>query len=132
MTVTEPSSEAAPIAQPPVLVADAGAVRTLTLNRPDKHNALDGETLRQLQESLLRIQQDSTVRAVIITGAALRPGSSQERRSVKRRPTSVAVSSPRNSAEFVIRAAAFGEERAARAYELLCREVGAPAEALKA
>ncbi len=45
---------------------------------------------------------------------------------------SATLRSPRNSAEFVIRAAAFGEERAARAYELLCREVGAPAEALKA
>jgi glycosyltransferase involved in cell wall biosynthesis len=40
---------------------------------------------------------------------------------------SATLRAPRNSAEFVIRAAAFGEERAARAYELLCREVGAPA-----
>jgi len=45
---------------------------------------------------------------------------------------SATLRDPRNSAEFVIRAAAFGEERAARAYEHLCREVGAPAQALKA
>ena len=45
---------------------------------------------------------------------------------------SATLRDPRNSAEFVIRAAAFGEERAARAYEHLCRGVGAPAQALKA
>lgn len=50
---------------------DERGVATLTLNRPDKHNALDGETLRQLHESLLQIQQDSTVRAVVITGAGV-------------------------------------------------------------
>ncbi len=46
---------------------------------------------------------------------------------------SATLREPRNSAEFVLRAAAFGEERAARAYELLCREVSATAApALKA
>jgi glycosyltransferase involved in cell wall biosynthesis len=37
---------------------------------------------------------------------------------------------PRDSAELVMRAAAFNEERSARAYEHLCREVTAPAQAL--
>ncbi len=44
---------------------------------------------------------------------------------------SATLRAPRNSGELVSRAAAFGEERAARAYELLCREVGAYAPAAK-
>lgn len=45
---------------------------------------------------------------------------------------SATLRAPRNSGEIVLRAAAFGEERAARAYESLCREVAAPAQSLKA
>jgi glycosyltransferase involved in cell wall biosynthesis len=45
---------------------------------------------------------------------------------------SLTLRAPRNSAEFVLRAAAFGEERSARAYEMLCHEVGAPALAVQA
>lgn len=44
-------------------------VATLTLNRPDKHNALDGETLKQLRASLLDVQQNSAARVVVLTGA---------------------------------------------------------------
>jgi glycosyltransferase involved in cell wall biosynthesis len=44
---------------------------------------------------------------------------------------SATLRAPRDSAEFVLRAAAFGEDRAARAYELLCREVGATAQAVQ-
>ena len=41
-----------------------------------------------------------------------------------------ALRAPRNSAESVIRASAFSEDRAARAYEALCCEVGAASEAM--
>lgn len=44
---------------------------------------------------------------------------------------SATLRAPRTSAEFVVRAAAFSEERAARAYEALCCEVGL-AQSLKA
>ena len=44
-------------------------VATLTLNRPDKHNALDGETLKQLRDALLEVQSNPTARAVVLTGA---------------------------------------------------------------
>ncbi|HEY5809542.1 MAG TPA: enoyl-CoA hydratase-related protein [Povalibacter sp.] len=51
------------------LATDTRGVATLTLNRPDKHNALDGDTLRQLHDALVEIENDSAVRAVVLTGA---------------------------------------------------------------
>jgi methylglutaconyl-CoA hydratase len=44
-------------------------VATVTLNRPDKHNALDGETLKALHRALLEVQSNAAARAVILTGA---------------------------------------------------------------
>lgn len=44
-------------------------VATLTLNRPDKHNALDGETLKQLHAALLEVQSNASARVVVLTGA---------------------------------------------------------------
>jgi methylglutaconyl-CoA hydratase len=48
---------------------DARGVATLTLNRPDKHNALDAAMLQQLHEALLTLQSDERVRVVVMTGA---------------------------------------------------------------
>jgi methylglutaconyl-CoA hydratase len=48
---------------------DARGVATLTLNRPDKHNALDNATTRELHASLLAVEKDPSVRVVILTGA---------------------------------------------------------------
>ena len=50
---------------------DARGIATLTLNRPEKHNALDGATLAQLHEALLRVEQDAAVRALVLTGAGV-------------------------------------------------------------
>jgi methylglutaconyl-CoA hydratase len=44
-------------------------IATVTLNRPDKHNALDGEMLRQLHATLRQIEGDSHARVVVLTGA---------------------------------------------------------------
>jgi enoyl-CoA hydratase/carnithine racemase len=44
-------------------------VATLTLNRPDQRNALNGELLGALVESVKRVRDDEQVRAVVITGA---------------------------------------------------------------
>lgn len=49
--------------------SDARGVATLTLNRPDKHNALDGDTLRQLHQALVEIANDPAIRVVVLTGA---------------------------------------------------------------
>jgi methylglutaconyl-CoA hydratase len=44
-------------------------VATVTLNRPDKHNALNGETLQRLHSTLLELERDDSVRVVVLTGA---------------------------------------------------------------
>jgi enoyl-CoA hydratase len=46
-----------------------GALVTLTLNRPDKLNAIDGAMLDALSAVLGAIERDPEVRAVILTGA---------------------------------------------------------------
>ena len=52
-----------------LLSSDHGAVRVLTVNRPDKLNALNAATLDALHEAFVAIAADSTVRAVVLTGA---------------------------------------------------------------
>jgi 2-(1,2-epoxy-1,2-dihydrophenyl)acetyl-CoA isomerase len=52
-----------------VTVQREGSVATLTLNRPDAFNALDLATGRALFEAALAVDEDPTVRCVIVTGA---------------------------------------------------------------
>src|SRR5215208_5881743 len=47
---------------------DAG-VATITLNRPDKRNALSNELTPALRQMLLTVDEDPAVRCVVITGA---------------------------------------------------------------
>jgi enoyl-CoA hydratase/carnithine racemase len=56
------------MSSPTVLLTTDGAVATLTLNRPDKLNALDYETNDLLLDLLDGIERDDRVRAVILTG----------------------------------------------------------------
>jgi enoyl-CoA hydratase len=44
-------------------------VATVTLNRPDQRNALNGELLADLVEAMKRVRDDDDVRAVVLTGA---------------------------------------------------------------
>src|ERR671935_329043 len=46
-----------------------GAIRILTLNRPEKRNALDTALSRALLEALRAADGDETVRCVVLTGA---------------------------------------------------------------
>src|SRR6478752_367657 len=48
---------------------DVGAVRILTLNRPEKRNALDTNLTSALLESLRSADADEDVRCVVLTGA---------------------------------------------------------------
>ncbi|MGE7138480.1 enoyl-CoA hydratase/isomerase family protein [Luteibacter sp. NPDC031894] len=49
--------------------ADRGAVRTITVNRPDKLNALNRETIGELTLAFRQTAQDDAVRVVVLTGA---------------------------------------------------------------
>ena len=62
-------SSAPQSATPVVLEARHGSIVTLTMNRPDKLNAIDNELSTALNEALTRIASDSTVHVVILTGA---------------------------------------------------------------
>lgn len=55
--------------EPLVTRHDADGVATLTLNRPDKLNALDPAVFVQLREHLDTIAGDDTVQCVVLTGA---------------------------------------------------------------
>ena len=52
-----------------LLVEREDGIAVLTLQRPQRLNALDAHTLDELRAALLDLQQDGTVRCVIITGA---------------------------------------------------------------
>jgi enoyl-CoA hydratase len=53
----------------PVLVSEHGPVRTLTLNRPERRNAIDFELYRALHAALLDMGEPTETRAVVLTGA---------------------------------------------------------------
>lgn len=55
-----------------VQVENDGAVAVVTLNRPEKHNALNAEMMVRLAGVWDRIAQDDSVRAVLLTGAGER------------------------------------------------------------
>jgi enoyl-CoA hydratase len=52
-----------------LLVDDRDGVRTITLNRPDKLNALNQETISELDSAFQAAAAESSVRVVILTGA---------------------------------------------------------------
>ena len=70
MTVSE-VSETRPVwaADQPLLVEQAGAVLTITINRPHRKNALDDATWDRLLGTLTETARDESVRVVLITGA---------------------------------------------------------------
>ena len=47
----------------------AGAVRTITLNRPDRRNAISGDMIEDLLAALANAEADHAVRVVILTGS---------------------------------------------------------------
>ena len=52
-----------------LLVSDQDAVRTITVNRPDKLNALNHATIGELQHAFDAARTDAAVRVVVLTGA---------------------------------------------------------------
>jgi len=64
---TSQDSPSVPV--PLVLDERRDGVATLTLNRPERLNALNGPLARALVEALNRVAEDVSVRAVVLTGA---------------------------------------------------------------
>ncbi len=58
-----------PATQTPVLVNRDDAVAVLTLNRPDRLNAVSPDLYRELRAALEDIESDNEVRAIVLTGA---------------------------------------------------------------
>lgn len=58
-----------PAGSGPLRVHDAGACRTLVLDRPARRNALDDGLLRSLRDALLAARDDGAVRSIVLAGA---------------------------------------------------------------
>lgn len=54
---------------PPLLTRRDGSILTLTLNRPDRLNAVSLPLYRSLLDALTAVEEDGDVRAVVLTGA---------------------------------------------------------------
>ena len=52
-----------------VLTEDRGAVRIITLNRPERLNAITEALIADLNDALEQAQADASVRAIVLTGA---------------------------------------------------------------
>ena len=52
-----------------LVTSDAGAIRTVTLNRPEAGNALDIDLVRALTEAIEAADTDEQVRVIVLTGA---------------------------------------------------------------
>lgn len=52
-----------------VLYVTDGPVATITINRPEARNAVDGEVARSLREAVDRLEADDAVRVGVLTGA---------------------------------------------------------------
>ena len=57
------------MSDPLVLIADADGIRRITVNRPDKLNALNAATLDALQAAFDAAAKDDAVRVMVLTGA---------------------------------------------------------------
>jgi enoyl-CoA hydratase len=53
----------------PVAISDQGPIRRITVNRPEKLNALNAATLDALSEAFEQAANEATVRVVVLTGA---------------------------------------------------------------
>ncbi|MBP6574223.1 MAG: enoyl-CoA hydratase/isomerase family protein [Flavobacteriales bacterium] len=52
-----------------LLVSDADGIRTITINRPEQLNALNRDTIAELDQALSAADADKSVRVLIITGS---------------------------------------------------------------
>ncbi len=50
------------------ILVKSGPITEITINRPEKHNALDGETLSQLSSAIKKASTDKSCKSIIISG----------------------------------------------------------------
>jgi 2-(1,2-epoxy-1,2-dihydrophenyl)acetyl-CoA isomerase len=68
--VTEPSETIADQSEPVILTDVTGRVGTITLNRPARRNALNGELIAGLDDAVHRMADDQDAKVIVLTGAA--------------------------------------------------------------
>ncbi|MFL9961881.1 enoyl-CoA hydratase/isomerase family protein [Paraburkholderia sediminicola] len=51
-----------------MIIVNMGDVRQLTLNRPERRNALDGGSIAELEQALQQADRDPAVRAIVLSG----------------------------------------------------------------
>jgi len=85
-----------------VLLNTASGVATLTLNRPDKLNSFTRHLHRQLAQAFDVVEQDPSIRAVVITGAGRAFSAGQDLADLSFeffcRPSSISVWCPTRAA----------------------------------
>jgi 2-(1,2-epoxy-1,2-dihydrophenyl)acetyl-CoA isomerase len=69
-TVAEPSPPTPDDTEPVILTEIVGRVGTITLNRPARRNALNGELIAALDTAVRQMADDSEAKVVVLTGAA--------------------------------------------------------------
>ena len=85
----------------PILVTHEGPVAVVTLNRPDKLNAMNGRAITMLSATYAQLDHDETVRVIVVTGAgrAFCAGADLSRRGgafqAPKEPTAYRSSPPR-------------------------------------
>lgn len=69
MTASSAAASTAASSAPPLLESKSDRILTLTMNRPERLNALSGEMSELMFDAITRAETDADVGAVIITGA---------------------------------------------------------------
>lgn len=52
-----------------MLVSQEGKIATVTINRPQQLNALNGDTIATLSKIMQKLEEDDSVRAIVLTGS---------------------------------------------------------------
>ena len=63
-----------------------GGIAVITINRPEKRNALDAEHYQALSEAWTRVRDDAAIRVAIVTGAGDKVVQRRRRHQVLDRP----------------------------------------------
>lgn len=93
-----------------LLCSVENGVATITLNRPDKRNALSNELTPALRQTLLTVEADPAVRCVVITGAGRAFCSGGDVSGMGGSPPSAPPDVPRPTLEDAVRRLQHGQE----------------------